>query len=229
MMPWAVGLQPTESSSPSSSAALVAPRYRRLPMTSATPASAPSRRERRRREVHERIIEAATGLFERKGFTGTTALEIAETADVAEKTFYNHFPTKQRLIEEIAARTIEGTTQLVAEARHHPGTTVDRVHHFFASSAELAEKGSRQLTREVLLELVRVAQVDGVGPERNRALHVAFRALIEDGIASGDIAPRRDVEFLAELAVAAYLGIIINWVTLPDYPLRERLQQLAEV
>jgi AcrR family transcriptional regulator len=198
-------------------------------MTSATPDPAPSRRERRRLEIHTRIIDAAIGLFERKGFTATTALEIADTADVAEKTFYNHFPTKQRLIEEIAARTIEANMALVAEARALPGSTVDRVHHFFRKSAELVESGSRQLTREVLLELVRVAQVDGSGPERNRQLHVAFQALIDEGIAVGDIAPGRDAAFLAELGVAAYLGIIINWVTLPNYPLRERLRLLAEV
>ena len=32
-----------------------------------------------------------------------------------------------------------------------------------------------------------------------------------------------------ELAAAAYLGIIINWVVVPTYPLRDRLSQLADV
>ena len=198
-------------------------------MSSATPDPAPSRRERRRREIHERILEAAVALFERKGFAATTALEIANSADVAEKTFYNHFPTKQHLIEELAERSVEGTARLLAEAHRIPGTTADRLRYFCDRSADEAEQGSRQLTREVLLELVRVTQLDGAGPERNRALQIAFRKLIDDGIASGDVAPGRDVDFLSELGVAAYLGIIINWVTLPNYPLRERLHRLAEV
>jgi AcrR family transcriptional regulator len=198
-------------------------------MTSATPDPAPSRRERRRREIHERILEAAVTLFGDKGFTATTALEIANGADVAEKTFYNHFPTKQRLIEELAQRSVESTTRLLAEAQRVPGTAADRLRHFCERSADAAEIGSRQLTREVLLELVRVTQLDGDGPEHSRALHVAFRRLIDDGISSGDAALGRDVDFLSELGVAAYLGIIINWVTLPNYPLRERLRRLAEV
>ena len=49
-------------------------------------------------------------------------------------------------------------------------------------------------------------------------------ALLEEGLARGDVAPDRDIELLTEIAVAAYLGIIINWVTLPDYPLRKRLR-----
>ena len=197
-------------------------------MTSATPDAAPSRRERRRRELHERILDSAVALFERKGFDSTTALEIANSADVAEKTFYNHFPTKQHLIEELAGRSLEAAVELLAEARRLPGTTADQLRQFAEGSAEAAEQGSRQLTREVLLELVRVAQVDGVGPDRKRALHHGFRALLDDGVARGDVAPGGDLEFVTDLAVATYLGMIINWVTLPDYPLRERLRLAAE-
>ena len=197
-------------------------------MTSATPDPAPSRRERRRREIHERIIDAATGLFGRKGFSATTALEISETADVAEKTFYNHFPTKQHLIQELAQRTLEVANRLLAEARQFPGTTVERLRLFCERTADEAEK-SREFTREVLLEVVRVAQVDGVGPDPHRQLHVAIRSLFEEGRARGEFAPDRDVGFLSELGAAAYLGIIINWVTLPNYPLRERLRQVAEL
>src|SRR5262249_27774226 len=95
-------------------------------MAAAAPSPVSSRRDRRRREIHERILDAAIGLFGRKGFTATTALEIADTADVAEKTFYNHFPTKQHLIEELARRTLQVTQQLLSDARSMPGTTVDR-------------------------------------------------------------------------------------------------------
>jgi AcrR family transcriptional regulator len=185
-------------------------------MTSATSQLAPSRRERRRREIHERILEAAVGLFQRKGFTSTTALEIADHADVAEKTFYNHFPTKQNLIEELAERSLATTTALLVEAREAPGTTADRLRRFCERAADVAE-------------LTRVAQVDGVGPEHHRQLHMAIQKILEEGLERGDIQPGRDVDFISELGVAAYLGIIINWVTLQDYPLRERLMQLADV
>jgi AcrR family transcriptional regulator len=197
-------------------------------MTSATPDPAPSRRERRRRELHERILDSAVALFESKGFASTTALEIANTADVAEKTFYNHFPTKQHLIEELAERALQNSVEQLNEARRVAGTTADCLRQFSERTADAAEHGSRQLTREVLLELVRVTQVDGVGPDRSRALHRGFRALLEDGVARGDVAPGCEFDFVTDLAVAAYLGIIINWVTLPDYPLRERLRVAAE-
>lgn len=192
-------------------------------MTSAIPDPAPSRRERRRREIHERIIQSAIALFQKRGFEATTALEIADGADVAEKTFYNHFPTKQHLIQELARRSLDTATGILRDARRVPGTTQDQLRHFAERFAEAAEQGSRELTREVLLELVRVTQVNGMGPDHNRELHEGFRALFADGVARGDLPPGGDLEFVTDLAVATYLGIVINWVTLPDYPLRERL------
>lgn len=190
-------------------------------------ASDGSRRERRKREVHERIVAAATALFEQRGFAGTTALEIAGAADVAEKTFYNHFPSKQLLIQELAEESLHRLRALLETARAHPGSTAERIHHFFASAALQAADGSRALTRELILELVRVSQVEGLGPERNRDLHACFARMLRDGLARGDVAQDLDVDFHAEMAVAAYTGMIINWVSLPDYPLRERLEASA--
>jgi AcrR family transcriptional regulator len=204
-------------------------------MTSATPnleASLPgdehpSRRERRRREIHDRIIEAATELFGRKGFSGTTALEIAENADVAEKTFYNHFPTKQHLIEELAGRTLGRMGSLLAEGHRFPGTAADRLRHFCDHAAAFAEAASRDLTREVVMEIVRVSQVDGRSTEWNRQLQEVMRTILRDGRANGDAACEQELEVQGELAIAAFLGLFIHWVTLPDYPLRDRLRQLA--
>jgi TetR/AcrR family transcriptional regulator, fatty acid metabolism regulator protein len=48
-----------------------------------------------------RIINAATALFARKGFTGTSMLEIARKADVAEGTVYEYFRSKEDLLISI--------------------------------------------------------------------------------------------------------------------------------
>ncbi len=197
-------------------------------MTSAILSPAPSRRERRRQEIHERILAAATGLMAERGFPAITALEIADAADVAEKTFYNHFATKQHLIEELAVRALGVTQQLLADLRGGPGGTADRFRRFCERSADVAEH-SREFTREVILELMRMVHVPGVALAHHSQLTDAIRAFFEQGLAQGDVSPSRDVAFLAEIGGAAYFGIVMNWVTLPEYPLRERLRQLADI
>src|SRR5262249_15784741 len=53
-----------------------------------------SRRERRVREVHDRIVGAARERFAAHGVEIVKVDEICEAADIAQKTFFNHFPTK---------------------------------------------------------------------------------------------------------------------------------------
>jgi AcrR family transcriptional regulator len=52
------------------------------------------RRERRKAETKQRIVDAATVLFWSKGYDATSVLEITEAADVAPATFYLHFESK---------------------------------------------------------------------------------------------------------------------------------------
>lgn len=51
-------------------------------------------------DTHEKIIEAAKELFEKKGFAAATTKEIADRAGVSEVTLFRHFESKRGLFEE---------------------------------------------------------------------------------------------------------------------------------
>ena len=55
-------------------------------------------RERKKEETRKRIAEAAFRLFAERGFEGVRVSEVARAADVAEKTVFNYFPTKEDLV-----------------------------------------------------------------------------------------------------------------------------------
>jgi TetR/AcrR family transcriptional regulator, regulator of mycofactocin system len=59
---------------------------------------APGRRERRVRETRRAILETARHLFETNGYAPTTVEQIAAGADVAPRTFFRYFPTKESLL-----------------------------------------------------------------------------------------------------------------------------------
>src|SRR6201986_5568820 len=65
-----------------------------------------TRADRPKREVRERIIESAVELFLHQGVTGTTIEEIGERADVANRTFFNHFATRQDMMRALAERRL---------------------------------------------------------------------------------------------------------------------------
>jgi AcrR family transcriptional regulator len=55
-------------------------------------------RERKKRQTREAIAAAAMELFTERGFDAVTVADVAEAADVSEKTVYNYFPTKEELV-----------------------------------------------------------------------------------------------------------------------------------
>ncbi len=196
-------------------------------MASAVDTTKPGgRRERRKQEVHDRILAAAVLLFEKKGIGSTTVEEIADAADFAEKTFYNHFPTKQHLIRELAEGLVEENYALLEEARKRPSSTRERIAYFAQRSADLANQRST-IRRELILEIIRVSQIEGSGPMRSRELRHAWTALLADGVAQGDVGDRFGIEFLAEMAVGAFGAVCAHWASQADYPLRERMAECA--
>ena len=67
-------------------------------MPTPAPTDLEGRRHRKKRETRERLITAAADLFAEAGFAETTTTDIAEAADVAQRTLFRHFPTKESLL-----------------------------------------------------------------------------------------------------------------------------------
>ncbi|HEX2819474.1 MAG TPA: helix-turn-helix domain-containing protein [Streptosporangiaceae bacterium] len=64
--------------------------------TKAPPAA--GRRVRQRERTRRLILEAALELFYSRGYASTTMDEIADRADIARRTLFNHFPAKQAIL-----------------------------------------------------------------------------------------------------------------------------------
>ena len=62
------------------------------------------RRQRRWHEAHDRLYQAACELFLESGYANTSVDDIAERADVARKTAFNHYPRKRDFIAEWGRR-----------------------------------------------------------------------------------------------------------------------------
>src|SRR5919106_6667436 len=84
--------------------------------------ASPGLRERKKQETRQLIADTARRLFAERGFEAVTVAEIAREADVAEKTVFNYFPTK----EDLFYSRLEAFEDELLEAirAREPGQTV---------------------------------------------------------------------------------------------------------
>jgi AcrR family transcriptional regulator len=82
------------------------------------------RRERKKQRTYDVIAREGLRLFAAQGFKETTVAQIAEAADVAQSTFFLHFPTKEDLVFASHSEEADALVRRL-EARPAGATTID--------------------------------------------------------------------------------------------------------
>ncbi len=140
-----------------------------------------SRRERKKRETRQRLMEAALRLFREHGYADTTVEQIAEAADVAKSTFFNYFETKEAILPALAEWRLQQLEEALLPERGAPASPVERIklalclvaedplldpllaQRLFAAVMHQRQKDARpgRALTNLLAEQVRQAQVTG--------------------------------------------------------------------
>jgi AcrR family transcriptional regulator len=114
------------------------------------------------------IVEAATAVFLRKGYLGTSMDEIATLAGVSKQTVYKHFADKQGLFTEIVSSTVDE----VSEAVHGEVLALEDSGDVEADLRDLARRQLAAVMQPRLLQLRRLVIGEaGRFPELGRAFY----------------------------------------------------------
>jgi AcrR family transcriptional regulator len=181
-----------------------------------------NRQDRRKREVRERILQAAFDLFLEQGIEVTKIEEICERADVANRTFFNHFATRQDMIRALAERRLLNLHDVLFERADQPAP-VRLVGFFDDIATQLVESGATY--REMIGAMLGSV---GYGVERGSGLHDIFLELVKQGVAQGEVSDRHDPQTLADVIVGSLVGGIVNWTVDETYSLTTGLHDLGE-
>lgn len=188
-----------------------------------------SRRERRKREVQERIIEASIELFTEQDCEAVTVEQICERADVSRKTFYNYYLSKQTLIQALSETIVFDEAQRIAEAaRAHSDSTIDRL-RFLLDAMNTILCNFAALERTLMRHTMRdTGRDESQSAERWHHLDKLITALLEEGQQKKDITNDFGARFLGEIVAGTLNTITVNWVYDEKYPVTERLRELAD-
>jgi len=186
----------------------------------------PSRRERRRLEIRERIVETAFLLFETQGYEATTVTEIAERADIAYGTLFQHFPSKLDLLGEVSGRALGRLFENVEEVSKRPGSFAERLVMLFDTTAENAESMGPQ-TRDLISAMLAHSIPETAGAD-DRRIRLLFRRFMDEGRAASEVREDESIDTLLEVVVGTWYSLFLSWVRIDGYPLRERAASVSD-
>jgi AcrR family transcriptional regulator len=187
-------------------------------------ARAANRFERRRQRSRTSLLDAAIELFQEKGLRETKLEEICERADIAPRTFFNHFETREHLYKAIAGQRVEQFVELLDVLRTDPRPLARRLSELFAAIG--AHLAARPLYRELVGEMLHLRDY-GSEDGRSRLLRQGTLRFVRDGVKRGEIARRHRPEALADLLLGALMIGISNWSADAAYDLERGLAEAA--
>src|SRR6202165_5449886 len=182
----------------------------KAPRSSALTANPLSNRAERAAERREAIIEAALDEFIARGFTATRLDDVAKRAGVAKGTIYLHFKDKESMFEELIRTAL---VPLIGRLHAPPpiGASVRDAVEGFAQNfiREVANTRRGDIVRLIVAEGPRFPAVAEFYYREvvSRGL-AGMRAMIELGIARGEIRQKNLARFPQILVAPALIAVI---------------------
>lgn len=191
--------------------------------------AAPEHRQRRWHQVHDRLYQAACELSLESGFVGTSVDEIAERADVARKTAFNHFPRKRDFIGEWGRRRRQQVLDAVSPVLMADPKLEVVLRHYFAELAAI------NLAERALTIRMSLGWRESGGPfdaDPHELIDV-FRGFISDAVTRGEIPEVVDAARMGTVLYSSYFGLLDDWCkgsdTAPPFDLNTAFSQLLDV
>lgn len=177
------------------------------------------RRTRSRQRRRDQVYEAAIELIIAHGFDNTTMDDIAERADVARATVFNHFERKAAIIDEWGSRRRQKALGAV-HADHVSEYSVRQV--LEACMVELANVSTLARAETVALMTAAVHSTNVLG---HPALADEFAAFLTRARTEGQLPPGTDPQLGGLLLATGYFAVLTAWIEVEPAPfdLRARL------
>ncbi|HEX3407379.1 MAG TPA: helix-turn-helix domain-containing protein [Caulobacteraceae bacterium] len=161
------------------------------------------------------MYAAAISLFVEKGFDSTTMDDIAERADVARATVFNHFPRKAAFIDEWTARRREraAVALRIDDLEGAPLRNVLKRYFTAMSAISQANAASRRETIALMNAAVHSTNVLSRSDLSQDVSRLAAHAR-----KNGELDASADPDLIGMLAVSAYLTVLIEWISTDPAP-----------
>ncbi|MEU6384903.1 TetR/AcrR family transcriptional regulator [Streptomyces bauhiniae] len=156
----------------------------------------------------ETLLSVAVGVFNERGYDGTSMEHLSRAAGISKSSIYHHVSGKEELLRRAVSRALDGLFAILDEEHARVGRPVDRLEHVVRRMVEVLISELPYVT--LLLRVRGNTEAERWALERRRDFdhRVAglLRAAAEDGDVRGDVEVR-----LATRLVFGMINSIVEW------------------
>jgi AcrR family transcriptional regulator len=187
----------------------------------------PVRRRLRAEDRRRQIVETAFDMIAEKGFEGLRTRDVAEHAGINSATLHHYFPTKEALVEGVAAH-LEAQYMTGRAPRHATNedapAAIRELRQEFADVAFFWREHPTTwaVSREFMLRAPRDEAVANLVTRLNERWCADVERILADGRDAGVFRPGRDPAAAALAVVGALWGSIVL-----THPTRERFDAVC--
>jgi AcrR family transcriptional regulator len=190
------------------------------------------RREREKKELRDKILDAARDMFVEEGFEAVTMRSLAKRIEYSPTAIYLHFKDKEHLIAELCREdlgALDAAMASIAE-RHEP---IERMYVVARSYVSFALEHPTQYRLLFMMPkpagMQRQVGPDGASADPDAQAYANLRRNFVEVIATGAVrADLSDPDLLAQTYFCGIHGIVATAISMGECPLRDWLDPGAQ-
>ncbi|TDD15133.1 TetR/AcrR family transcriptional regulator [Nonomuraea diastatica] len=165
-------------------------------------------RQRRRGHDPESVLSIAVGVFNERGYDGTSMEDLARALGVTKSAIYYHVPGKEQLLGRALDRALDGLSEMVADERAASGPAIERLEWVVRQSVRILVDRLPYVT--LLLRVRGNSRTEQAALKRRREFDAFISRLVKEAAAEGSIRPDMDPALVTRLLFGT-VNSIADW------------------
>ena len=184
-----------------------------------------SRSEQRKNEFRDKITTTALRLFASNGVAETSIASIIKEAGIAHKTFFNHFPSKDHLLQHIVSSHSQYAYTVFREALKRSDDPKKRLEYCLISVAKALEPINPERYRDLLtFYFTSNASTREFRHEQKQNFSELITQILRDAKANKQLRADFELDTLSEMVVGLSIATLLSWAMEENYPLVTKMK-----
>ncbi|MFB7860764.1 TetR/AcrR family transcriptional regulator [Streptomyces sp. NPDC056069] len=172
----------------------------------------------------ETLLRVAVGVFNERGYDGTSMEHLSKAAGISKSSIYHHVAGKEELLQRAVSRALDGLFAILDEPAAGRGRAIERVEYVTRRTVEVLIEELPYVT--LLLRVRGNTTTERWAMERRREFDHRVAELLKAAVADGDL--RADVDIrLATRLLFGMINSLVEWFR-PQHDSVAELDQLAD-